>query len=102
MSIAYVIQPNPAFDFDPAFQHVKSINTILPAGDISHFSEERTRREISSRLAPYTSEDFLILSGDPELIALTFFLLSARLKAVRLLKYDRMSRLYRVRTHSLQ
>lgn len=101
MSVAYIIQACPGFDFEPAFKHATTLATILPKGDISHFSESRILTELNQRLLPVKSQDFIILSGDPELIALTMVVLSRRLSVIQLLKYDRIARTYNLRKHSL-
>lgn len=100
MSTAYVIQDSPALDFDPALRHAKRVDFILPKGDVNHFTPVRVRAELSNRLAKFMSDDFLVLSGDPELIALSFQILSCSSFPIKLLKYDRLTRTYNLRIHN--
>ena len=92
--MVYVIQEDGRKDLTPARRYGE-IATLLPPGQQITFSAEHVYKALFIALAEFTSEDYLLLVGDPIAIGIVTAIV-ARLTGgkFKLLKWDRMDREY--------
>ena len=84
------------------------MNPALVYGEIKYFCgpgtigsvpEKKLLAMVSTFLAPFKPVDFLVLLGDPELLAVTFSIACQISSVVQLLKYDRIQENYKIRKY---
>ena len=71
------------------------IEILVPAGEQASYATQPTIRKMKRKLSKFTDEDYLLLSGDPALIALaTSIAASANNGKFKMLKWDRQQGKY--------
>lgn len=98
--IVYVAQEVPHLNMVMAREYGE-IKYVFPPGDVSFIKEPKLLEIMENSLDSFSERDYLVLVGDPELLGLAFTAAANVSDVVRLLKYDRLEKKYRLRTYKL-
>lgn len=89
MSIVYITQRQPTFDMNPAMKFGR-LMTVMPTGSQAYFEANEFVHIARDKLKHATSDDYLILTGDPVLMSICFSVMAEKTGGlVRCLKWDR-------------
>jgi len=101
--LVYVIQEARHLNLAPALEWGSSIIPLFPSGDVGNADPARIMETLLERLETYRDVDYLILSGDPELLAMSMLAIAriGRVGVVNLLKFDKYTQSYKLRMHYL-
>ena len=92
------------FDLDDAWQYAEKGGSILPItkGRINIFNVDNLIRKIKAKLVQMTTDDWLIISGNPVVSSLVCSLVAQRFGKINLLLWDARNRAYVPRKVSLK
>ena len=72
-----------------------NVEILISAGEQASFSTQPTIRKLNRRLAKFSDDDYLILAGDPAIIALAASIASKNNRGkFKMLKWDRQQEKY--------
>lgn len=90
----YVVQEAPGKNLLPARKFGK-IEVLLPPGQVL-FDPQSTLDMLRKKMSRFTSEDFLVMIGDPVAISLAAIVAGEFSDTIKFLKWDKQERDYAV------
>jgi hypothetical protein len=89
MRTVYIAQRQPTFDMNPAMMFGE-LKTVMPTGAQAYFAADEFVHIAREKLKNATPDDYLILTGDPVMMAICFSVMAEMTGgSVRCLKWDR-------------
>ncbi len=89
MSNVYVVQQQPGFNMEPALKF-GDLKSIFPPGIQADFDTDQFVNMARDKLKNVTKDDFLVMTGDPVLMGISFSVFSENNDGyVNCLKWDR-------------
>ena len=71
------------------------VEILIPAGEQASYATQPTIRKMKRKLSKFTDEDYLLLSGDPAIIALASSIVAqVNMGRFKMLKWDRQQGKY--------